>query len=114
MKPKVFASMTANLLYSHRFFTEYFLPSIFFRFGPYFVEPVIAGLEDGKPFLCGLDLIGAPVYANDFVAVGTAVNSLYGVCESMWRPDLVQYYATLNFTFNRSLMTSSKQFHSVY
>jgi hypothetical protein len=29
------------------------------RFGPYFVEPVIAGIEeDGTPFIAGADLIG--------------------------------------------------------
>lgn len=30
------------------------------RFGPYFCQPVIAGLEpDGTPYLCGMDSIGA-------------------------------------------------------
>jgi len=30
------------------------------RFGPYFVEPVVAGLDaDGKPFITAMDLIGA-------------------------------------------------------
>ncbi len=32
------------------------------RFGPYFAAPVIAGLEeDGTPYLCGMDTIGAMV-----------------------------------------------------
>ena len=32
------------------------------RFGPYFVEPVVAGLDaDGTPFVTAMDLIGAPV-----------------------------------------------------
>lgn len=76
MRPQVLASMVSSLLYEH-------------RFGPYFVEPVIAGLTDeGKPFLCGLDLIGAPVFAEDFVGVGTSVDGIMGVCESLWRPDL--------------------------
>jgi 20S proteasome alpha/beta subunit len=31
-----------------------------YRFGPYFCEPIIAGLnEDGTPFICTTDLIGA-------------------------------------------------------
>ena len=31
-----------------------------FRFGPYFVEPVIAGLRaDGTPYVASSDLIGA-------------------------------------------------------
>ena len=64
------------------------------RFGPYFVSPVVAGLEpqkDGswKPFLCGTDSIGAIEKAHDFMLAGTAPESLYGMCESMWRPDLV-------------------------
>jgi hypothetical protein len=33
---------------------------ICYRFGPYFCEPIIAGLnEDGTPFICTTDLIGA-------------------------------------------------------
>ncbi len=33
-------------------------------FGPYFVEPLVAGLkEDNTPFISGMDLIGAPVFA---------------------------------------------------
>lgn len=32
----------------------------FFRFGPYFCQPVIAGLgDDDKPFICTMDSIGA-------------------------------------------------------
>lgn len=31
-----------------------------FRFGPYFCQPVIAGLgDDDKPFICTMDAIGA-------------------------------------------------------
>lgn len=60
------------------------------RFGPYFCSPVIAGLEqDGKAYLCGMDSIGAIETAHDFMVAGTAPDSLYGMCESMWRPDLV-------------------------
>lgn len=41
---------------------------LLFSFGPYFVEPVIAGLDaDDQPFVCATDLIGAPVYTSDFV-----------------------------------------------
>ena len=59
------------------------------RFGPYFVEPVVCGLkDDGSPFLCGMDLIGAPVYTDDYVVSGTCTPNLNGMCESMWRPDM--------------------------
>ena len=77
IKPRTFDSMVSNYLYSK-------------RFGPFFIEPVIAGLEgdDFKPFLSGQDLIGMPVFTEDFVVVGTAESSLYGVCESFYRPNL--------------------------
>jgi 20S proteasome subunit beta 3 len=53
------------------------------------VEPVIAGLEkDGKPYICAMDLIGAPLFTNDFVVSGTCNEALYGLCESLYRPDL--------------------------
>ena len=55
---------------------------------------MVAGLEqqkDGawKAFLCGTDSIGAIETAHDFMLAGTAPESLYGMCESMWRPDMV-------------------------
>lgn len=60
-------------------------------FGPFFVSPVIAGLDDkdNEPFICGMDTIGAIETAKDFMVAGTAPDSLYGMCESMWQPDMV-------------------------
>jgi 20S proteasome subunit beta 3 len=60
------------------------------RFGPWFVEPVICGLEgkDNEPFVCSQDLIGAVSYSNCFVVAGTCQEALYGMCESLWKPDL--------------------------
>lgn len=77
IKPRTFDSLVTNYLYSK-------------RFGPYFVEPVIAGLEgdDYTPFLSGQDLLGMPVYTDNFVVVGTAESSLYGTCETFYRPNL--------------------------
>ncbi|KDO80557.1 hypothetical protein CISIN_1g028737mg [Citrus sinensis] len=47
MKPETFASLVSALLYEK-------------RFGPYFCQPVIAGLSDeDKPFICTMDSIGA-------------------------------------------------------
>lgn len=61
------------------------------RFGPYFVEPIVAGLNsDKKPFISAFDLIGAPVITDDFVVGGTCTNNLYGMCESLYRPDMVR------------------------
>ena len=62
------------------------------RFGPYFVSPVIAGLQpDLTPYLAGTDSIGAIETAKDFMVAGTAPDSLLGMCESMWRPDMVNF-----------------------
>lgn len=76
MKPSTFGQLLSNMQYER-------------RFGPYFASPVVAGLEpDGKPFLCGMDSIGAIETAKDFMITGTSPESLYGMCESMWRPDM--------------------------
>jgi 20S proteasome subunit beta 3 len=76
MRPETFASLVSAMLYEK-------------RFGPYFCEPIIAGLnDDGTPFICTTDLIGAKQLAKDFVVSGTASESLYGACESMYKPDL--------------------------
>jgi len=76
IKPNVFANMVSGMLYEH-------------RFGPYFTEPVVAGLDEkNEPFLCAMDLIGAPVYTKDFVVAGTSSEELYGVCEALYRPDM--------------------------
>ncbi|GMI32808.1 hypothetical protein TrRE_jg9230 [Triparma retinervis] len=76
MKPKVFSAMLSSILYEK-------------RFGPYFAEPVVAGLDDdGKPFLSAMDLIGAPVYTDDFVVSGTCTGNLYGMCETLYKPNL--------------------------
>ena len=76
MEPKVLSCMLSTLLYEK-------------RFGPYFVEPIVAGLDPcGKPFLSAMDLIGAPVYTNDFVVGGTCTANMYGMCETLYKPDM--------------------------
>uniref|UniRef100_T1JN02 Proteasome subunit beta n=1 Tax=Strigamia maritima TaxID=126957 RepID=T1JN02_STRMM len=77
IKPKTFGAMIANLLYER-------------RFGPYFVEPVIAGLDPitKEPYICSSDLIGSLNEPNDFVLAGTCSEQLYGMCESLWMPDM--------------------------
>lgn len=56
------------------------------------MSPVIAGLDDktSMPYICGMDTIGAIETADDFMVAGTAPDSLYGMCESMFRPDMVR------------------------
>ena len=76
MKPEAFSALLSHMLYEK-------------RFGPYFIEPIVAGLdENNKPFLSGMDLIGAPVYTDDFVVTGTATGNMYGMCETLYKPDM--------------------------
>lgn len=78
IKPMAFCNMVCAFLYEK-------------RFGPWMVEPLVAGLDANngyKPFISGMDLIGAPVYTDDFVVSGTAEESLFGTCESLYRPDM--------------------------
>jgi len=76
LKPQSFAKMVSTMLYEH-------------RFGPFFIEPVIAGLnDDNSPFICSMDLIGCPMFAKDFVVSGSSSESLYGMCEALYKPDM--------------------------
>ena len=62
------------------------------RFGPYFVSPLVAALEkkDGKwkPVVCNYDTIGCINEPDDFVVEGTAIEMLYGACETFYKPNL--------------------------
>lgn len=77
MTPKRFGAMVSSFLYER-------------RFGPYFIEPVIAGLDPKtfEPFICNMDLIGCPNMPDDFVVVGSCAEQLYGMCETLWYPDM--------------------------
>lgn len=76
MKPKAFSALLSSILYEK-------------RFGPYFTEPLVCGLdENDEPFLSGMDLIGAPVFTSDFVVTGTCTANLFGLCETLYRPDM--------------------------
>ena len=41
------------------------------------------------PFICAMDLIGCINFAKDFVVCGTSSPNMFGMCESLWQPDLV-------------------------
>lgn len=76
MRVATFANMVSAMLYEK-------------RFGPYYCEPIIAGLEeDGTPFITGMDLLGAMAPSADFVVAGNNTESLFGTCESFWRADM--------------------------
>jgi 20S proteasome subunit beta 3 len=87
--PRTFANLVSSSLYER-------------RFGPYFVSPVVAGLDPktGQPFICGFDSIGCIDFAKDFIVSGTATEQLFGMCESLWEPDLVGHIRY--FSLNRS------------
>ncbi|KAK9332227.1 nucleophile aminohydrolase [Lipomyces starkeyi] len=77
IEPETFANLVSSTLYEK-------------RFGPYFVGPIVAGInsKSGKPYICGFDLIGCINFAKDFVVGGTSSAQLFGMCESLWEPDL--------------------------
>ncbi|KAJ1665034.1 proteasome core particle subunit beta 3 [Coemansia sp. RSA 1646] len=76
IEPNTFANLVSHMLYEH-------------RFGSYFVQPVIAGLnKNDQPFICSMDTIGCIDLGGNFIVSGTAAENLYGTCESLWEPDL--------------------------
>ncbi|KIY63673.1 20S proteasome subunit beta 3 [Cylindrobasidium torrendii FP15055 ss-10] len=80
IEPDTFAHLVSSTLYER-------------RFGPYFIEPVMAGISTTpggkvKPFIAATDLIGCLNFAKDFVVAGTASSKLFGVAEGLWEPDL--------------------------
>jgi 20S proteasome alpha/beta subunit len=86
------------------------------RFGPYFTAPVVAGLQkDGEPFICSMDYIGCINFAKDFVVAGTASTQLYGMCESLWEPDMVRFLSYLIYVmqFAHSNIIHRAQRHSL-
>lgn len=77
IEPSTLANLISSSLYER-------------RFGPWFVSPIVAGLDSktNKPFICGFDSIGCIDYSHDFIVSGTASDQLYGMCESLYEPNL--------------------------
>lgn len=77
IEPETFANLVSSTLYEK-------------RFGPYFVGPIVAGINSKteRPFICSFDLIGCIEFAKDFAVAGTCSEQLYGMCESLWEPNL--------------------------
>eukprot|EP01015_Nassula_variabilis_P010462 TRINITY_DN183_c0_g1_i7.p3 TRINITY_DN183_c0_g1~~TRINITY_DN183_c0_g1_i7.p3 ORF type:complete len:127 (+),score=35.19 TRINITY_DN183_c0_g1_i7:66-446(+) len=74
-RPNTFANLVSTTLYSK-------------RFSPYFVSPIVAGLEKGQPVLTTYDSIGCLTKTEEFVVGGTAAETLYGIAEAFYRPNL--------------------------
>jgi 20S proteasome subunit beta 3 len=108
ISPQTMANLVSSSLYEK-------------RFGPYFISPVIAGINHttGKPFICGFDSIGCIDFAKDFIVSGTASDQLFGTCEGLWEPDLVRTVmsaparAPNTDIQTRALRTSSKPSHKL-
>jgi len=91
ISPKAMSSLLSHSLYKR-------------RGSPYYVEPIVAGLQKVKtrnngdlakedkfryiPYLCSQDLIGAKSESSSFACAGAASKSLYGTAEAMWRSGL--------------------------
>ena len=63
------------------------------RFGPYFVSPVVAGLDkigenEYESVVCTYDSIGCADRGGNFQVSGTGSELLYGVAETFWKPDM--------------------------
>ena len=91
IQPETFAHLVSSTLYEKRWVIPSGLssralvqrahhrsPFLLYRFGPYFIEPVICGLSSpdapvpNEPFIAASDLIGCLNFAKDFVVSGTA------------------------------------------
>lgn len=77
MRPKILNSLVSSMLYEK-------------RFGPYFIEPIIAGIDHKtlEPYISQMDLLGSYDESPDFCVGGTCDEQLYGMCETLWEPDL--------------------------
>jgi len=77
MSPKTYANVLSNMLYER-------------RFGPFFVNPVVAGLDSktGEPYISSMDVIGCMTEPPDFAVAGTCEEQLFGMCETLWKPNM--------------------------
>ncbi|EDW25551.1 GL26359 [Drosophila persimilis] len=93
MTPEAFTTMLSNLLYEH-------------RFGPYHVQAVVAALDPLalRPYICSVDLIGAPTKKDSFVFCGSCDKQLCGMCETLWTPNLdpEQLFLTMSQTLTHA------------
>lgn len=76
ISPKTLSWMLANTQYKK-------------RFAPYFIEPLIAGLdENNEPYLATADSIGCMCDDDGFFCIGTGSENMLGICESFYQSGL--------------------------
>lgn len=76
VKPFVLCNILSNLLYQQ-------------RFSPFLVESIVCGLDQKhQPFISCMDVLGAKAFLSSFAVAGTCSESLYGLCETFWKPNL--------------------------
>ena len=85
MKPSTFATVVATTLYEHRFNNLKLIKKK--RFSPYFLMPIVVGIEDSKPLIYSSDLHGA-MDEDNFACAGTAAEFLLGACEGFFKAGL--------------------------
>jgi 20S proteasome subunit beta 3 len=77
MKPTTFCNLVAYTLFER-------------RFGSYYVQPIVAGLEDGEAVLASYDSIGAQCMIERFEVAGTASEELMAICEANYRDGMAE------------------------
>ena len=73
----------------------------------------MAGLDPktNEPFIAGMDLIGCPMEADDFIVGGTCTEQLYGMCESLWKPDMVHICVYMHMLYMTCTTNFLKEAH---
>ena len=75
MPPRTFMSLVGTTLYEH-------------RFGPFFVAPIVIGLDKGVPLICNYDSIGSQTDTEEFSVAGTGGDMFYALCEAYQKADM--------------------------
>lgn len=78
LTPQLFINLVASTLYEH-------------RFGPFFVSPVVVGLDvndNYKAYVANYDSIGCITQSGSFQVAGTSEEMLYGACEAFYKENM--------------------------
>jgi len=73
--PTTFCHLVASVLYER-------------RWAPFYVNPIVCGLENGKPIIGHFDIIGCLSLQSTFETEGTAGLMLKGIAETFYKKDL--------------------------